>query len=182
MSIVPLEFTEEHEKLLYEAVYKGVWRNRDIADCLGMTEGGYRRLKDCNHEFEKPKLIADRVRIKELIEQIIKKAEVNRREKITQSAKDGLLELVSPTPVVDKVTEYERDTDKSSETYGKMIIVKTKETIKHARPNATSVIFELCNNDKENYQSINKTVVVDKDNQGIIASYFNSMNPDKGDK
>lgn len=166
------DFTKKHEEELYQAILNGADSCTQMAECLGITVNEFKNLRYFPKPVQNQKLREKREKIKATISTIIKEATEERRIKRVKAARDGIMQLVAPTPYIDKtveVKEFMQDGKKVRET-------KTKEVTKNYAPNVTACIFELCNSDKENYQSINKaSIEIGEDSKGLIAKYFDEM-------
>lgn len=170
------ELTKKLEKDIYEAVLNGADSNTQIANCVGLTVDQFKNMRYNNHAVKNQTVMKKREKDSTKIHAIIKEAQEERRVKRVKAARDGIMKLVAPTPYVDKtveVKEFHMNGKKVKET-------KTKEVTKNFAPNVTACIFELCNSDKENYQSINKaSIEIGEDSKGLIAKYFDEMEKGK---
>lgn len=167
------ELTKKLEKDIYKAVLNGAISNSQVAECVGLTVDQYNNMKYNNHPVKNQQVREKREKDSTKIHIIIKEAEEERRSRRVKAARDGIMQLVAPTPYVDKTVEV-KETKRPD---GKIEReTKTKEVTKNFAPNVTACIFELCNSDKENYQSINKaSIELGEDSKGLIAKYFDDM-------
>ena len=128
--------TPERIKKICEAIERGE-TNETAAKLGGIVEGTFYRWMDENKEFcEAVK------RAKEVYEEWEQKG-------ILTDAKKSLKTLICGLEFDEVKTEYEQDPNNP----GTPRIKKQTSTTKRILPNATAVIFALCNRDPEHWQN-----------------------------
>jgi DNA-binding transcriptional regulator YdaS (Cro superfamily) len=129
-----------------DAVENGAGTDKQVADSIGVPVSTY---NDWKHGFRKNGK-EESAKIRNAIE----KGEELRRAKIAAAAEDSLLKLIVGYDYEETVIEHKSgDRNESTE----------KTMTKHCKPNATAIIFALCNNLPDKYKSINKEITILKE-------------------
>jgi hypothetical protein len=129
-----------------DAVHNGARTDKEIAEYIGVnlkTFNDWRQGRRKEGEEESRK-----------IRNAMEKGEELRRAKIAAAAEDSLLKLIVGYNYEETVTEQRS---------GKFDETIAKTMTKHCKPNATVIIFALCNNLPDKYKSINKEITILKE-------------------
>ncbi len=138
------------------AVADGSENLRDIANECGIKYETFRAR--C---YPTKKSTPAFIEVSHKITAAIKRGKESRKSNIKAAARRGLKKLLEGFETVDVVTE-KKTTGQKTDSSGKIIpdsgttTLYKRETRKQYAPNATAVIFALCNLDSENYRSIYK--------------------------